>query len=530
MHARQFGDFQTPFGLIREIIEILGPIGQQWDRVLEPTCGRGNFIRAIAESDSLPQEIVGIELQNHYLDEASSINSPIVKLVRGDIFRIDLSKDIEWKSRGPLLVIGNPPWVTNSEMGAICGSNVPQKTNFKGLRGIDAITGRSNFDIAEYILIKLINELAEEKATIAFLCKTSVARSVLRYAKQAGLPITSAEMRSIDAKKWFGVAADACLFTLKTGRTMHDYRAEVFTSLSGVSPIATIGFVREHFVSDVKTYQSISFIEGTSPLEWRQGIKHDAASILELTLKGGEWCNALGETVDVENEFVFPLLKGSDVQSYDGQRPFLRAVIVPQSAINQDTKHLEATAPKLWAYLCRHREMFAKRRSSIYRNKPPFSVFGVGDYSFSHFKVVVSGLYKKPRFIAVGPVDSKPVFCDDTCYLLPCDSPLQAASIATILNHALARKFVRSITFRDAKRPITKAALMRIDMIELAMRISLGDVRDELGSRLAAITNCEGSKYALPCQLLDALDLGRKSTQTTLFSSREKAGFSHTSF
>ena len=45
----------------------------------------------------------------------------------------------------PILVIGNPPWVTNSAMGLLGGSNLPSKSNFQRLRGLDAITGKSNF-------------------------------------------------------------------------------------------------------------------------------------------------------------------------------------------------------------------------------------------------------------------------------------------------------------------------------------------------------------------------------------------------
>ena len=53
----------------------------------------------------------------------------------------------------PILVIGNPPWVTNSAVGALGGSNLPVKSNFQRLNGLDAITGKSNFDISEWMLL-----------------------------------------------------------------------------------------------------------------------------------------------------------------------------------------------------------------------------------------------------------------------------------------------------------------------------------------------------------------------------------------
>ena len=115
---------------------------------------------------------------------------------------------------GNLLVIGNPPWVTNSQLGRLGSNNLPIKTNFKGLKGIEALTGYSNFDITEYIWIKLIQELVYEKPTIALLCKTSVARNVLQFAFDAQLKISNASIRSIDAKKWFKASVSACLFCL----------------------------------------------------------------------------------------------------------------------------------------------------------------------------------------------------------------------------------------------------------------------------------------------------------------------------
>ena len=72
------------------------------------------------------------------------------------------------------------PWVTNSDLGQLGSSNLPKKTNFQGLRGFDARTGKSNFDIAEWMLIRLIEALPSTGA-IAMLCKTITARKVLRH-------------------------------------------------------------------------------------------------------------------------------------------------------------------------------------------------------------------------------------------------------------------------------------------------------------------------------------------------------------
>jgi hypothetical protein len=83
---------------------------------------------------------------------------------------------------------------------------------------------------------------------------------------------------------------------------------------------------------------------------------------------------------------------------------------------------LQRSAPKAWQYLLANGAVLAKRGSSIYRNRPRFSIFGVGEYSFSPWKVAISGLYKKLEFVEVPPFRDRPVVLDDTCYFFPCQS------------------------------------------------------------------------------------------------------------
>ena len=69
-----------------------------------------------------------------------------------------------------------------------------------------------------------------------------------------------------------------------------------------------------------------------------------------------------------------------------------------------------------------HRDRLQKRASTIYRGRPEFSIFGVGDYEFCTVEGGYQRLYKSLRFFAVGPVSGKPVVLDDTSYFLPCRS------------------------------------------------------------------------------------------------------------
>ena len=166
---KDLADFPTPPGLVAEVLEALGSIGGRFDRVLEPTCGRGHFIEGIIGRPDRPGEIRGFEIQPGHAEAARTLGAPGVHLVieTADLFRLDLSRQIPWSGSGRLLVVGNLPWVTAAEVAASGGSNGPSRSNVRNLRGIDAMTGASNFDVSEAIWLKLIRELAPERPTIA---------------------------------------------------------------------------------------------------------------------------------------------------------------------------------------------------------------------------------------------------------------------------------------------------------------------------------------------------------------------------
>lgn len=45
--------------------------------------------------------------------------------------------------------------------------------------------------------------------------------------------------------------------------------------------------------------------------EWRQGVKHDCSKVMELSVDGSVLKNGQGETVDIEDDIIFPLIKSS---------------------------------------------------------------------------------------------------------------------------------------------------------------------------------------------------------------------------
>src|SRR5204863_3461377 len=135
-----------------------------------------------------------------------------IHIQQGNIVAETLTPSALEIGEGEVLILGNPPWVTNTALSALDSKNLPVKSNFKKHAGLDAITGKSNFDIAEFILLQLIRRFTRSRATVAMLCKNTVIRNLVAATKDQALPIGNLRAFVFDAAKEFGVAADASLF------------------------------------------------------------------------------------------------------------------------------------------------------------------------------------------------------------------------------------------------------------------------------------------------------------------------------
>ena len=382
--------------------------------------------------------------------------------------------EMEWKTffeelPAGVLIIGNPPWVTNAALGSMGANNLPAKTNFQGHSGFAAKTGKANFDISEWMLIRLLESSERQAGNLAMLCKTATARKVLRHAWRSKFDLGRSSVHLIDAARHFGVSVDACLLLTHTGVSGAEQRAMAYKGLSFSCPAQAFGIVNGEMVSDLEAFDELRDLDGIEYRRWRSGVKHDASRVMELEKVADGYRNGLGETWPLEPDYVYPLLKSSDLAN--GRLSPQRYVLLTQSCVSDDTASIETLAPATWDYLLAHVDLFDLRGSSIYEKRARFAVFGIGPYTFSPWKVAISGLYKNLRFQAIGSLNGKPVVVDDTCYFFPCEFQEEAEFFVDILNSETAMRFLQSLVFFDSKRAITIDALRRIDLKKVAERL-----------------------------------------------------------
>lgn len=485
----EYGDFQTNENLASKVTLHLVSKNILPKVLIEPTCGKGNFIIASLKNFKSITTIFGVEIYKPYVWETKfnilnfhlenpKSNKPEISILHCNVFDFDFKKIAKQFCLEEILIIGNPPWVTNSMLGSLNSTNLPRKNNFKNHSGLDAMTGKGNFDIAEFITMSLIDTFQNNNGNLLLLVKNSVVKNIVFDQNKRIFKIGTIEKHSIDCKKEFNVSVEASLFYCKLN-SVPEFNCKEFNFYDDQNYVQNFGWLENKFVSNIDTYNNTKEIDGESPFVWRQGLKHDCSSIMELDKVNGNYVNGLNEEIKLESDLVYGILKSSDLKNtvINQTRKY---TIVTQKKVGQDTKYIKSEFPKTYGYLIDHLSNFDARKSSIYNNKPSFSIFGIGDYSFKPYKVAISGLYKTFHFTLVLPQNEKPVMLDDTCYLIGFDKIEFAVYSLILLNSKTAMQFLKSITFSDAKRTFTKDVLMRIDLLELAKNIDLKELDIEL--------------------------------------------------
>lgn len=485
----EYGDFQTNFELALAAASLIKNKGVLPEVIVEPTCGVGNFILASLHEFETIKFVHAVEIYKPYIYEAQfkifdfflnnpDRTTPQIVIHHCNVFDFDFSTIANSHQDRQILLIGNPPWVTNAKLSTLNSINLPEKENFKKHQGLDAITGKGNFDIAEYISLMMLNTFQQRNGYLALLVKSTVIKNILHDQRQNNYRTQTFEKYKIDSKKEFNAAVDAALFVCRINSepeficTEYDFYNPSLAQLR-------FGWVNDKFVSNLDDYLNTNIIDGTSQFIWRQGLKHDCSAIMELDKINGHYINSNNEAVVLEEDLVYGLLKSSDLKSSVINKT-RKYTIVTQKKIGQDTSYIETSYPRVFDYLNSNRVKFDSRKSSIYKGKPAFSIFGIGDYSFKAYKVAISGLYKTFHFTLITPQNDKSVMLDDTCYFIGFDNVEFAAYCYCLLNSPYAFHFLKSITFKDAKRIFTKDILMRIDIYKLASAVGFETIKNEI--------------------------------------------------
>lgn len=205
-----YGDWQTGYEFAKSVCLYLRSRGVNPDVIVEPTCGVGNFIVAAVDVFDRVERVYGVEIFQGYIHQTEQKLREYLdigridgyKLYNTNVFTFDFDEIVNENRNKNVLILGNPPWVTNSGLGKTNGTNLPGKSNINKTRGIEAITGKGNFDIAESICNLVIDAFAHHGNThVALLVKNSVVKNILYRQHFHPRYIQNIRQLSFDAKR-----------------------------------------------------------------------------------------------------------------------------------------------------------------------------------------------------------------------------------------------------------------------------------------------------------------------------------------
>ncbi len=151
----------------------------------------------------------------------------------------------------------------------------------------------------------------------------------------------------------------------------------------------------------------------------------------------------------IESDLVFPLVCWKDVQQWRCMNRG-RAILIaqnPQTRAGWDRQTMVQKYPKTLEYLLYFQDILERRAAQIrYQNRSEFySMYNVGEYTFSPWKTVWRRMDSRIRAVAVGPrplfdLFPRPVFPQETCCFIPTTSPDEAYYLAGVLNSSEANQ------------------------------------------------------------------------------------------
>jgi SAM-dependent methyltransferase len=155
----------------------------------------------------------------------------------------------------------------------------------------------------------------------------------------------------------------------------------------------------------------------------------------------------------VEPDLLYPLVRGRDVRRWScTPSAYILMTQDPATRTGLGEKLMAREYPRTYAYLQMHRSVLQSRKTQVVRHLTErgafYSIFGVGEYTLSPWKVVWREVSNEVDAAVVNMADScgapRPVVPDHTCILVACETRREAHYVCAVLNSSPARLAIRN--------------------------------------------------------------------------------------
>lgn len=511
------GEYYTPRGVADLAVQTLDVDDFESERFLDPGCGSGVFLSACIDAkrsaldgqlspgallDVITRTVYGIDLNPVAVKSAKLgyLLSVLPLLRAADVDRVELpvfltdaleltrADTIQYRGESLDLtvdhLVGNPPWITWGNLSESL-RNAWRETYVEGLdllahQGMQSRLGHGNDDISVPFVLVCVHQYLAEGGDASFVLKRATTKGpagrLFRTQRVGSRPVAVRRVHDLNRLQPFGDAVDvhAAIYTLQADTdpqfpipTMSWTAGDATPEFSSVETMAdTLRHTKTGLVPVDSEDPASSWIRsdaenlalGECEHEIRHGVKDDAKAVYSVED---------GRLDELEHDHVYPYLRSKHVVKYGlfGHDRHL----VPLEKANQDNEQkLKTDCPRTYDYLDSNREALENRSSSWLDGGSFYNVFGLGEYTWSEYKVVWCRLGFKPHFAVVSTVDDevlgeKTVVPGDHCMFISTDNRYEAHFLCGLLNSSPYQQSLDGIA-SQGKSSLSKTVVSRLKL------------------------------------------------------------------
>lgn len=434
-----------------------------------------------------------IELDNFEQEEIDTFYTKILKLHR--LNRNQIWAKIILNSFAPLLhnnfthVIGNPPWIKwdflskeYREKLSILYLDIYKLFSHKGMK---ASLGHAHDDISILFTYIAMDKYLAKNGRLTFVLKQTLYKSIAgeQFRKFAiekikeTIPVKCIRVHDMLKLNPFGQGQETSVVTLeKNSDTTYPIEYKIWNKeiKSSFKQIDTAEYVKNNsYIINMDAYPDPTTNSITAPwitipmgqplpkmssigsfYKARHGVVNDLNSLFLVEIideidentikiknlgdKGKKKIKTL--TKAIEKSLIYPLIKPKNAKKWGVES--YQYVIIPQMKAGENNESdLRINYPKTYSFLSSFRNELSTRKSKWFygEDKPFYSLFGIGEYTFQKYKVVWCCMSYQPHFSVVSTINDsligeKTFIPDNTIGYISVDDENEAHYICSLLN------------------------------------------------------------------------------------------------
>ena len=514
----QLGEYYTPRGVSELSVGELDVEDFESDTFLDPGCGSGIFLATVIDAkrdalgdkldpdalvDVITDTVYGVDLNPVAVKSAKlSYLLSLLPVLEDGVDRLELpvfltdslkltrEDEIQFGSETLDLnvdhLVGNPPWITwgnlSEQVRDAWREKYVKQLDLLPHHGVETRLGHVNDDISVPFIWVCIHHYLDEDGDASFVLKRDIMKGpagrLLRTQRVNSRPVAVRHIHDFNRLRPFGddVGVHSAIYTLSADSDpSFPIETDSWKKGSEQPQFTTAGAMRNtleneqtEMVPVEEDDQSSSWVRedaesralGECEHDIRHGVKDDATDVYSIDRV---------QLDELEHDHIYPYIKSKHVVKYGLFGHALH--LVPIKKANEDNEtELKNNCPKTYEYLESNRQALEDRSSSWLDKGTFYNVFGLGEYTWSDYKLVWCRLGFKPHFAVVSTVDDedlgeKMVVPGDHFMFISTDDKYEAHFLCGLLNSSIYQKSIKGIA-SEGKSSLSKTVISKLELPE----------------------------------------------------------------